>query len=85
MSLLPPLFSPLTQLCGISLLTAGTLAGILGPGMHFASEAQLAAYASVAPLEASSAGRVRHRLSRAGNRRAQCHRLSDRPDPAARL
>src|SRR5205807_1153024 len=25
-------FTPLTQLCGISLLTAGTLAGILGPG-----------------------------------------------------
>ena len=32
-------------------------------------EAALAAYAGVAPLEASSAGHVRHRLNRGGNRR----------------
>lgn len=62
-------FAPLTRLCGISLLTAGTLAGILGPGRRFGTDAQLAAYAGVAPLEASSAGRVRHRLNRGGNRR----------------
>jgi transposase len=62
-------FAPLTQLCGISLLTAGTLAGILGPGRRFGSDAKLAAYAGVAPLEASSAGLVRHRLNRGGNRR----------------
>jgi transposase len=62
-------FVPLTQLCGVNLLTAGTLAGILGPGRRFANEAQLAAYAGVAPLEASSAGYVRHRLNRGGNRR----------------
>lgn len=62
-------FTPLTQLCGISLLTAGTLAGILGPGRRFTTDAQLAAYAGAAPLEASSAGRVRHRLNRGGNRR----------------
>src|SRR2546423_4653475 len=62
-------FSPLTQLKGIKLLTAGALAGILGPGRRFTSEAQLAAYAGVAPLETSSAGRVRHRLNRGGNRR----------------
>lgn len=62
-------FSPLTRLCGINLLTAGALAGILGPGRRFASDAQLAAYAGVAPLEASSAGVVRHRLNRGGNRR----------------
>jgi len=62
-------FSPLTRLCGISLLTAGALAGILGPGQRRRSEAQLAASAGVAPLEASSAGRVRHRLNRGGNRR----------------
>lgn len=60
---------PLTELCGIDLLTAGTLAGILGPGHRFATEAQLAAYAGVAPLETSSAGYVRHRLNRGGNRR----------------
>jgi transposase len=62
-------FSPLTRLKGINLLTAGALAGLLGPGRRFSSEAQLAAYAGVAPLEASSAGRVRHRLNRGGNRR----------------
>jgi transposase len=62
-------FSPLTRLKGISLLTAGALAGLLGTGRRFLSEAQLAAYAGVAPLEASSAGRVRHRLNPGGNRR----------------
>lgn len=62
-------YAPLTQLVGVELLTAGTLAGILGPGRRFQSEAQLAAYAGVAPLEASSAGLVRHRVNRGGNRR----------------
>jgi hypothetical protein len=40
-----------------------------GPGNRFASEALLAAYAGGAPLKASSAGSVRHRLNRHGNRR----------------
>jgi transposase len=62
-------YQPLTHLNGVHLLTAGALAGILGPGHRFTSEAQLAAYAGVAPLEASSAGIVRHRLNRGGNRR----------------
>jgi transposase len=62
-------FTPLTEINGVGLLIAGTLAGILGPGCRFASDAQLAAYAGVAPLEASSAGAVRHRLNRGGNRR----------------
>ena len=62
-------YAPLAENCGVSLLTAGALAGILGPGERFASDAQLAAYAGVAPLEASSAERVRHRLNRTGNRR----------------
>jgi transposase len=62
-------FSPLTRLCGINFVTAGTLAAILGPGNRFATDAQLAAYAGAAPLEASSAGHVRHRLNRGGNRR----------------
>jgi len=61
--------APLTEICGISLLAAGALAGILGPGCRFATDAQLAAYAGVAPLEVSSAERVRHRLNRSGNRR----------------
>jgi transposase len=62
-------FAPLTKLCGVNALTAGMLAGILGPGRRFASDAALAAYAGASPLEASSAGNVRHRLNRGGNRR----------------
>ena len=45
------------------------LAGALGPGGRFSSDAELAAYAGVAPLETSSAGLTRHRLNRGGNRR----------------
>ena len=62
-------YQELTRLCGVNLLTAGMLAGMLGPGHRFENEAQLAAYAGTAPLEASSAGLVRHRLNRGGNRR----------------
>jgi transposase len=62
-------YLPLTEVRGVQLLTAGALAGILGPGRRFTSEAQVAAYAGVAPLEASSAGGVRHRVNRGGNRR----------------
>lgn len=62
-------FAPLTQICGVDWLTAGVLAGVLGPGKRFASDAQLAAYAGVAPLEAGSAGHLRHRLNPGGNRR----------------
>lgn len=62
-------YSELTKIVGVSHLTAGTLAGILGSHAPFHSDAQLAAYAGVAPLEASSAGNGRHRLSRLGNRR----------------
>ena len=62
-------YLPLTHVKGVGLYTAGALAGILGPGQRFRSEAHLAAYAGVAPLEASSAGLVRHRLNRGGNRR----------------
>jgi transposase len=61
-------FAPLATICGIDLLTAGALVGLLGPGKRCTSDAQLAAYAGVAPLEASSAERVRHRLNRGGNR-----------------
>jgi len=81
-------FVVLTRIGGISLLTAGALAGILGPGHRFRTDAQLAAYAGVAPLEASSANRVRHRLNRGGNRRlnAILHRMAvaqARSSPAA--
>jgi len=62
-------YMPLTQLRGVNLLTAGAVAGILEPGKRFLTDAQLAARPGVAPPEASSAGRVRHRLNPGGNRR----------------
>jgi transposase len=62
-------YGGLTAIFGVGLLTAGALAGILGPGNRFRTDAELAAYAGAAPLEASSAGSVRHRLNRGGNRR----------------
>jgi len=71
-------FSPLIQLKGINALTAGALAALLGPGRRFRTDADLALYAGVAPLEVSSAGRVRHRLNRGGNRQlnAIVHRIA---------
>ncbi|MEZ4523168.1 MAG: IS110 family transposase [Thermomicrobiales bacterium] len=74
----PAVAAPLIEIVGVGLLTAGMLAGYLGPGRRFASERQLAAYAGVAPLEVSSAGRVRHRLNRNGHRQlnAIMHRIA---------
>lgn len=70
--------TPLTAIPGVGLLTAGMLAGVLGPGRRFATDARLAADAGVAPLETSSAGVVRHRLNRGGNRQlnALLHRIA---------
>ena len=70
-------------------LTAAALAGILDPGQRFQTEAQVAAFGGVAPLEASSAGRVRHRLNRGGHRRlnAILYRIAltqSRSSPTAR-
>ncbi len=62
-------FAALTEITGVAPLTAGVLAGILGSHAVFRSDALLVAFAGVAPLEASSAGNRRHRLSRGGNRR----------------
>ena len=69
MPLLPRLFSPLTRLRGVQPLTAGALAGLLGPGRRLRTDAPLAASAGGAPLEAASAGAGRHRLTRGGTRR----------------
>lgn len=71
-----PALAPLDAICGVAPLTAGLLAAELGRH-HFASDAQLASYAGVAPLEASSGERCRHRLNRGGNRQlnALVHRI----------
>lgn len=52
--------------CG-TICAARILAEVAGIN-RFSSDAQLALYAGVAPLEASSGRRRRHRLNRAGNR-----------------
>jgi transposase len=73
----------------VTLLTAGTLAGILGARTHVGTEAQLAAYAGAASQPAPSAGGCRHRLNRGGNRQlhAALHRIAlaqARSHPSAR-
>ena len=60
-------FPALTAIRGVAALTAGTIVALTGR-RTFRSEAQFAAYCGVSPLEASSAGKTRHRLSRTGNR-----------------
>jgi transposase len=62
-------FSPLRQIEGIGPLIACGLVAELGRPRPGFGEEQLAALAAVSPLEASSAGAVRHRLNRGGNRR----------------
>jgi hypothetical protein len=69
-------FSPLSGLPGVGAYPAGAPAGILGAGARLATEAQLAASAGVAPLEASAAGHVRHRRNRGGKR--QLHAIRSR-------
>lgn len=62
-------FRPLRRVEGIGEINACAIvaeAGMPRPGF---GEEQLAALAGVSPLEASSAGAVRHRLNRGGNRR----------------
>jgi hypothetical protein len=71
-------WTPLTAVFGVSLVTAAALAGLLGPGRRFQSDAHLAASAGVAPVDAASAAQVRPRLTRGGTRRltAMLHRLA---------
>ena len=61
-------YGALTEIQGVARLTAGILAGILGT-RKFSTEDQFANYGGASPIETSSAGRVRHRLNRGGNRR----------------
>ncbi len=62
-------FSPLIQVEGIAAITACAVVAELGRPRPGFREEHLAAEAGVSPLEASSAGGIRHRLNRTGNRR----------------
>lgn len=76
-TLAQPALAPLDDIPGVAPLTAGLLAAELGT-RRFTTEAQLARYAGVAPLEASSGEHTRHRLNRGGNRHlnALLHRIA---------
>jgi transposase len=68
----------LLELAGCGPLSAAKLLCEIGPIDRFRSDAQLARHAGVAPLEASSGKRQRHRLDRGGNRQLNCalHRIA---------
>jgi transposase len=59
----------LTDIVGIASVSAATILGEVGDIARFATADAFASYTGTAPLEVSSGEVVRHRLSRAGNRR----------------
>jgi len=59
----------LTSIVGIGPINAATILGYSGDVGRFATKAQFASYNGTAPIEASSGGRVRHRLNPRGNRK----------------
>ncbi len=59
----------LLELPGCGAVTAAKLLAEIGPISRFRTDAQLARYSGVAPLEASSGRVQRHRLDRGGNRK----------------
>ncbi len=58
----------MTSIVGIGPINAATILGYSGDISRFATKAQFASYNGTAPIEASSGGRVRHRLNPRGNR-----------------
>lgn len=58
----------LVELRGSGALTAARILGETGDIQRFDSASRFASYCGVAPIQASSGERVRHRLSRRGNR-----------------
>ena len=59
----------LTDVFGISYVLAAKILGHTGPIGRFATAGAFASYTGTAPIEVSSGDAVRHRLSRAGNRK----------------
>ena len=68
----------LLEIPGVGALTAAKLVGEIAGVERFGSDSKLAAHAGVAPLQASSGNRQRHRLNRRGNRQlnAAFHRVA---------
>ncbi len=61
--------SSLTELYGVGSVIAGRLLAEVGDVRRFPTKDKFATYDGTAPLDVSSGDQVRHRLSRAGNRR----------------
>jgi transposase len=61
--------STLTDLPGVGVIVAARVLTEVGDVTRFADRNRFASWTGTAPLEASSGEHVRHRLSRAGNRR----------------
>ena len=61
--------STLTSLFGIGPVIAGRILAETGDITRFASKDAFASYNGTAPIDVSSGDQIRHRLSRAGNRR----------------
>jgi transposase len=59
----------LTDIVGVGPVTAAAILGEVGDIARFTTADRFASYTGTAPLEVSSGDVVRHRLSRAGNRR----------------
>jgi len=59
----------LVEIYGIGPIIAATIIGYSGDVRRFPTAGHYAAYNGTAPIEFSSAGRIKHRLSRRGNRR----------------
>jgi transposase len=59
----------LLEIPGCGSITAARILAEVGDASRFATDARLASYAGVAPLDASSGRQQRHRLNRTGNRR----------------
>jgi transposase len=58
-----------TDVYGVGPIVAAFLIGYTGDPLRFASPDHYAAYNGTAPIEVSSGGKTRHRLSRRGNRK----------------
>lgn len=65
---LPPIGHELQTIHGCGVISAGIIIGELAGTAGFTTDAQLAAWAGTAPLDASSGRQQRHRLNRGGNR-----------------
>ena len=59
----------LTQIFGVGPILAARIIGMVGDVGRFPTKAYFASYSGTAPVQASSADVVRHRLSLAGNRK----------------